>query len=305
MKFELSRLAHYDDGSIIAELQRVASLVPVDVKLTRARFNQHAKVSSSTVAQRFGGWQKALLAAGLGYRYSGRTVSDKMKDQIARDMTDEQLVAELQRVASELQSEILARPDFNSRSDISSSAFSRRFGSWNKALRAAGLRPVNMGRRHTEDDYFENLLNVWTHFGRQPKCREMNSPLSVITSGAYEQRWGSWTKALIAFLDRVNADQSVPPIVPPEKTRQSVSRPIATVKPEDQRRPPLGLRYNVLRRDNFKCVLCGNSPATDPKCTLHVDHIFPFSKNGKTVVDNLRTLCGECNIGKSDQIEAS
>lgn len=58
------------------------------------------------------------------------------------------------------------------------------------------------------------------------------------------------------------------------------------------------LRYEILRRDNFKCVICGRS--ADDGITLHVDHIMPVSKGGKTVESNLRTLCADCNLGKSD-----
>ena len=60
------------------------------------------------------------------------------------------------------------------------------------------------------------------------------------------------------------------------------------------------LRYQVLKRDNFKCCLCGASPAKDPSVELHLDHIIPWSKGGKTTLDNLQTLCSKCNIGKSD-----
>ena len=56
------------------------------------------------------------------------------------------------------------------------------------------------------------------------------------------------------------------------------------------------LRYEVLKRDGFKCVLCGATQADGVK--LHVDHIFPVSKGGKTVMSNLRTLCERCNLGK-------
>lgn len=303
MKFELERLTQLNDDSIITEPQRVSSLVPDDLKLTTTRFNEHSKVSASTVKRRFGGWFKALQVAGLGYRYSGRNVSRKMKSQLARNMTDDQLIIELKRVASVLNSDTLTQAEFNSMSEISASAVSRRFTSWSEALNAADLKPVIMGRRYTENDYFENLLNVWTHYGRQPKYREMSLTPSVITSGAYEQRWGSWSKALIAFVEGVNADQSDSSPKPVKDKQNRVPRKRIPVKVEDQRKIPLGIRYNVLRRDNFKCVLCGNSPATDPKCKLHVDHILPFSKNGKTVQDNLRTLCEHCNIGKGDKME--
>ena len=60
------------------------------------------------------------------------------------------------------------------------------------------------------------------------------------------------------------------------------------------------LRYQVLKRDNFKCCACGASPAKDPSVELHIDHIIPWSKGGETKLENLQTLCSRCNIGKSD-----
>ena len=62
------------------------------------------------------------------------------------------------------------------------------------------------------------------------------------------------------------------------------------------------LRYDILRRDRFRCVICGAS--ADDGARLHVDHIIPVSKGGKSEYDNLRTLCERCNIGKSDKIES-
>ena len=62
------------------------------------------------------------------------------------------------------------------------------------------------------------------------------------------------------------------------------------------------LRYQVLKRDNFKCCACGASPAKNPSVELHIDHIIPYSKGGKTIIENLQTLCSKCNLGKSDTI---
>lgn len=61
------------------------------------------------------------------------------------------------------------------------------------------------------------------------------------------------------------------------------------------------LRYDVLRRDGFRCQICGATQKDGVK--LHVDHIYPVSKGGKTEMSNLRTLCERCNMGKSDKIE--
>ncbi len=61
------------------------------------------------------------------------------------------------------------------------------------------------------------------------------------------------------------------------------------------------LRYDILKRDGFKCTICGRN--TEDGAKLHVDHIIPVSKGGKTVPENLRTLCDSCNLGKSDKYD--
>jgi len=60
----------------------------------------------------------------------------------------------------------------------------------------------------------------------------------------------------------------------------------------------LSLRYDILQRDKFKCVLCGRDAKNT---TLEIDHIIPVVAGGKTVIDNLRTLCFDCNRGKKDK----
>jgi hypothetical protein len=56
-------------------------------------------------------------------------------------------------------------------------------------------------------------------------------------------------------------------------------------------------RFEVFKRDGFRCQYCGNYP---PAVTLEIDHINPVSKGGKSIIDNLITSCFDCNRGKSD-----
>lgn len=58
------------------------------------------------------------------------------------------------------------------------------------------------------------------------------------------------------------------------------------------------LRFHVLRRDDFTCTYCGSRP---PEVRLHIDHIVPWSKGGENTVENLRTACDRCNLGKGAQ----
>lgn len=58
------------------------------------------------------------------------------------------------------------------------------------------------------------------------------------------------------------------------------------------------LRFNVFKRDGYKCVICGRN--AENGVILEIDHIKPFSKGGTSDISNLQTLCMDCNRGKSN-----
>jgi hypothetical protein len=60
---------------------------------------------------------------------------------------------------------------------------------------------------------------------------------------------------------------------------------------------PAGIRFQVLSGQPY-CGLCGREP---PEVKLQVDHIVPLSKGGTNNIDNLQTLCSDCNLGKSNR----
>ena len=64
------------------------------------------------------------------------------------------------------------------------------------------------------------------------------------------------------------------------------------------------MREFIKKRDNYTCRICGNSTHVEPNLLLEIDHIIPVSKGGRTVEDNLQTLCWKCNRSKSDKIIA-
>lgn len=55
------------------------------------------------------------------------------------------------------------------------------------------------------------------------------------------------------------------------------------------------LRFEVLKRDSFKCQYCG---ASAPDVLLKVDHIEPVFEGGTNDILNLITSCFDCNSGK-------
>lgn len=54
-------------------------------------------------------------------------------------------------------------------------------------------------------------------------------------------------------------------------------------------------RFEVLKRDGFRCVYCGAGADTS---TLHIDHRDPVANGGTDDASNLVTACKACNSGK-------
>lgn len=298
MKFELNEY-HFNvpDQDLISDLKKVAQKLHKKT-ISRNEYDKNGKYSEGTLRKRFGGWLNALEMAGL--------------KKTRHYLKDDEILDELKRIAKFLGKNSLTKEDLRKYSAITNgTVVERHFGSWNKAVKKASLSISPTGRRYSIDDYFENLLNVWTYLGRQPLSREMNTEPSQITSRAYEHRFGGWRKALEAFVTRMNQDESAQGPGQGIQKEKSVNQKEMITKEievqnkecriEAKRDIGLSLRYKVLSRDKFKCVKCGISPATDHFCRLHVDHKLPFSQGGKTILENLQTLCENCNLGKGNR----
>lgn len=56
-------------------------------------------------------------------------------------------------------------------------------------------------------------------------------------------------------------------------------------------------RYEILRRDGFRCRYCGHT--ADDGVKLHVDHVVPTALGGTDDPGNLVAACADCNRGKA------
>ncbi len=204
---------------------------------------------------------------------------------------DAELLADIKRISDDLGTPTVSMPQYRQHGRYDDSTVRRHFGSWNKALLAAGLtlsNEVNI----SEERLFENILVLWQHFGRQPRRGELAKAPSQISQSPYSRRFRSWTAALTAFTTYSNASGTDAPTIH-EAAESRVS---------SGRDPSMRLRWKVLQRDRFTCRRCGASPALRPGVELHVDHRMPWSQGGETVLDNLQTLCSVCNLGKSSSV---
>lgn len=203
-----------------------------------------------------------------------------------RDVPDEELLADLTQVAKELGKNCVTIDEYNDRGRFHATTLTRRFGSWFAATDKVGLgrtRNLNI----PNEDLFANLVEVWTRLGRQPRYQDLKPGSSRFSSGTYEKRFGTWRKALEAFVRWANEGELAPRDDSVKKARRHTSRNINW-----------RLRALVLIRDGARCRLCGAVPSD--RIRLHVDHVKPWIRGGETVLGNLQILCNVCNIGKSD-----
>ncbi len=303
MKFELTNGRHkISDIEYINDLRFVANNLDKDTLKQRDYCKENgAKYNVKSAINRFGNWDNTLKKAGL----KGEK-SLKGMEYGEREIREEVLLADLKRVSEELNNPNISVNDYGIHGKYTAETMRARFGSWNNAKEKANLE-INIKKNITDIDLFNNILEIWTKLGRQPKFGEMIAPNSLFHGATYGRKFGSWKNALESFVNYINnveeaneeleTDLNLIPI----NLNKTENKSVKNIKTRrTSRNINLRLRFMILQRDNFTCKKCGQSPAKNQNIILHVDHILAWSNGGETVVENLETLCKECNLGKSN-----
>jgi len=293
--------ARWTDETMIAEIRRVAALVPQPVYRLK-HLRAHSPIYQSQIRRHFGCWHRALLRAGLRDRAGSTHVVARPRRW--QRMSDDALLDEVRRIAGAAGSAWVQANQLRRVNGYLPDLLKRRFGSWRRAVALAGLSTAAPPVVHDDAACFDNLRLLWLHYRRPPMMGEADRAPSTVGSHVYQRRWYGWRPALQAFVDHVNA-------TPGDKLRGAVLMWTARAARQDasgMARPGLppaerhsmahALRLKILTRDKFRCVLCGATPARDPACSLEIDHIKPFARGGRTEEANLRTLCHACNAGR-------
>ena len=214
-----------------------------------------------------------------------------------RNTSDEELLNDLKAVSNIINKDTVTMEEYNQYGKYHSTTLTRRFGSWFLCLQKAQLQMSRSKIGISNEALFDNIEKVWIKLGKQPSYTQMEE-YGEFSIGTYTKRFGGWRKALEAFVDYVNSTEiKIDESEPTSDTTSDVANHIT------RRDINLRMRFIVMKRDNFKCCMCGRSPATTPGLELHIDHIIPWSKGGETMIDNLQTLCSDCNLGKSNLSE--
>ena len=216
-----------------------------------------------------------------------------------KNVTDKELLDDLVNVAMQLGKKSLTYWEYTDSkiNRFHSGTIATRFGKWNTAVEKAGLE-ITLPNNISDKELFKNLENVWIYLGRQPGRREMTKANSKYSESPYINRFGTWYKALEAFVEFINLNSDE--VTESEYDEENIETHVeieTEFKHKTKRQPSERLKVQVLMRDGNKCRLCGITVTGD---NIHFDHILPWSKGGETTLENLQILCAPHNLAKGN-----
>ena len=77
-----------------------------------------------------------------------------------------------------------------------------------------------------------------------------------------------------------------------DKAQKDIKFMLYDIKPTKRKPISKTTREEVFKRDNYCCVMCGSTK------NLEVDHEESLANGGTNHIDNLQTLCRDCNRRK-------
>lgn len=136
----------------------------------------------------------------------------------------------------------------------------------------------------------EVMAGLWT---------QLREPFMVVND-----YWGLFAFLVLggnALVDRAMAEARLADIVAEKETVQQSMLGYQTVSSFPavalNHAPTPKTRMRILKRDGWRCAVCGRNPSENVDIQLHVHHVRPWGKGGATSDKNLVTLCHTCHTG--------
>ena len=219
----------------------------------------------------------------------------KFEMDFLESYNEESILEELKRIAAVTGKQTVTKKEIENVGRVSYLTVLARFGSLRQALEKAGLK-IQRFTKSTPDELLPILVELWGKTlekeGRSPFQSDLKKYGYPLSHHTINRQFGSWRKALRLAFDSVNEetlkleDLVEVPISPPEI--------IATKSP--RKTLSIRKRFFVFKRDQFTCQICGKS---GQGMRPEVDHKVSVHDGGTDALDNLWTLCFDCNRGKS------
>jgi len=176
--FEPNRVKNVDKNKLKNEIRRLNE--EYDRPPTSGEMEQNGDYSVGTFDRAFGSWNDALIAAGFDPHNRS-------------DIPDEELLAELKRLGSELGRTPTA-VDMESKGEFGHATYQNSFDSWNDAIREANLTE-NVRSDIPRSELIDEIHSLRNRLDRTPKKREMDQQ-GQFDSTTYMAEFGTWNEAL-------------------------------------------------------------------------------------------------------------
>jgi HNH endonuclease len=215
-------------------------------------------------------------------------------DKISRQV----ILRELAKFAAKNGYVAFGHRDFDARDSenctIHSSTVKREFDGWGNAIntlksflaeQGVSLKPRNTGY-YNSSILSAEMKRIWVLVGHRPSQQEWQASSPIISCSTYKRYYGGWEPACLAFVEGTMSTF--------DQGKKIISHSSAVRNPRDVSPK---MRLQVFLRDQYRCAFCGRG---SPEHVLHADHKKPWSKGGKTIIENLQTLCATCNAAKGN-----
>jgi hypothetical protein len=194
------------------------------------------------------------------------------------------IAAELRRIAALTGKDTVSSTDIVRYARVNVATIYLKFGSIAKANEAAGLAFKTV-KILTNVEILRILVDLWNRTlekeGRRPHQADLKKYGMPLSYEVVKRRFGTWKNALIAANNLPAQEVAELPVLVTRRSSISVRR-----------------RFHVFRRDGYECRICHRTG--EP---LELDHIVPVCQGGSSELDNLQTLCKECNRGKGGSLQ--
>ncbi len=145
MEFKLNEYhRNVSDEELIQDIIRVASQLNSD-NVTMKQYKEYGNYNCTTITNRFNGWINACKMANL--KFCSKQVNNKKVSRI-------DIINDLKVVAENTSSSQLSHEFYYAHGKYHYSTICKHFGSWNKAIIAAGL-DVTQSRKINQNDFLK------------------------------------------------------------------------------------------------------------------------------------------------------
>lgn len=179
-----------------------------------------------------------------------------------RNVSTDELIEDVRRVAKELGKESIMIEEYDGLGKYHHTTIRRRIGSWKEILLQADLSVEGHNFYISDEEYLADLKFVAETLKNDTVTSLEYKLYGKYGSSKLSNRFGNWKRALENFIQYINDDADREESDSSISSKENNEQENATkeYRHKTKRDVNLRLRFLVMKRDNFKCCMCGASP---------------------------------------------